>query len=316
MRIESIDAEGGVLRPSAAGATLVVTLEGKPVQTVLLSDRIVRIGRLPDNELVLSHPSVSRHHAEVRLAGGDFVLTDVESSSGTFVGAARLQPHQPCKLESGIVARVGPFELTLIVPVAEREVPRRPYDVEVPIPRSPEGQDDDVEIDVAARPTYPATSIQSRRSRYLKHLPPGYQDNEFLGRMLMIYESVWEPLEQRQDHFAMYFDPKVCPASFIPWLANWLGLSVDPHWPEARRRNLLAEAMELYRWRGTPYGLVRMIEVCTGLTPTLREDPSERFVFHLALRIPPGSTVRREVVEELVRAHKPAHVGYVLEVTT
>src|SRR3954468_17660585 len=123
MRIESIGAEGGVFGPSSAGATLVVTLEGKPVQTVILGERVVRIGRLPDNELVLSHPNVSRHHAEVRVAGGDFVLTDVASSSGTFVGAARLQANQPCKLESGTVARIGPFELTLIVPVAEREIP-------------------------------------------------------------------------------------------------------------------------------------------------------------------------------------------------
>jgi phage tail-like protein len=132
--------------------------------------------------------------------------------------------------------------------------------------------------------------------------------------MLLIYESVWEPLERRQDHLALYFDPRTCPAELLPWLARWLELQLDPHWPESRRRALVAEAMELYRWRGTAYGMTRMLEVCTGLTPSITEDPAQPHTFRIALRIPAGHDVRREVVEELVRAHKPAHVGYVLEI--
>ena len=79
-------------------------------------------------------------------------------------------------------------------------------------------------------------------------------------------------------------------------------------------RALVAEAMELYRWRGTAYGMTRMLEVCTGITPTITEDPAQPYTFRIAMRIPSGHDVRREVIEELVRAHKPAHVGYVLEV--
>ena len=315
MRIESIDAEGGLYRPSLPGASLVVSLEGSVVQTVPLGERVLTIGRLPDNGLVLAHQSVSRHHAELRVSSTEVVLTDLDSSSGTFVGGTRLLPNQPWVLEPGVPARVGPFDLTLIRQVPEPSVPRRPHDVEVPLPR-PIGQfGDDVEVTVVARPTYALEAPSTTRSRYLKHLPAAFQENEFLGRMLLIFETIWEPLEQRQDHFPMYFDPRTCPASFIPWFASWLGLTVDPHWPEDRRRELLAEATELYRWRGTPYGLTRMIEVCTGLTPTVREDPAQPFVFNLTVRIPPGSTVRREVIEDLVRVHKPAHVGYVLEVT-
>jgi len=112
----------------------------------------------------------------------------------------------------------------------------------------------------------------------------------------------------------MYFSPRTCPADFVPWLASWLHLSLDTDWPEARQRALLAEAMDLYRWRGTPYGLGRMIEVCTGLTPVITEAAGEPNVFQIAVTIPPSGAVRRELIQHLVEMHKPAHVGYVLEV--
>lgn len=112
----------------------------------------------------------------------------------------------------------------------------------------------------------------------------------------------------------MYFDPRTCPAPFLPWLASWLGLTFNPHWPEARRRRLLAQAMDLYRWRGTHYGLIRMIEVCTGLTPVIIENPLEPFVFRVRITGISKGVVDKELIEELIRTHKPAHAGYILEV--
>jgi phage tail-like protein len=172
-----------------------------------------------------------------------------------------------------------------------------------------------------ARP--PILPSWNQGSRYLRNLPGIFQDNEFLGRYLLIFESIWEPLESRQNHIEMYVDAHTCPASFLAWLAGWLGLALNTHWPESRRRLLLAEAMDLYRWRGTSYGLTRMIEVCTGLTPEIsdgqgQEDSSayQPFVFRIRITIPPESGVDPGFIEELVRSHKPAHAGYILEIRT
>jgi phage tail-like protein len=132
--------------------------------------------------------------------------------------------------------------------------------------------------------------------------------------MLLIYEALWEPLEWRETHIDYYFDAQTAPAPFLPWLATWLGLALDRHWPEERRRQLLAEAMDLYRWRGTQYGLQRMLEVCTGLSSTITEDAQTPFVFRISIRVPKDSNIRTEMIERLVEMHKPAHVGYVLEV--
>jgi signal transduction histidine kinase len=50
-----------------------------------------RIGRDPTSDVVIDHPSVSRHHAEiVRIDDGRFRIIDVDSSQGTFVGGARV----------------------------------------------------------------------------------------------------------------------------------------------------------------------------------------------------------------------------------
>ena len=56
-----------------------------------------------------------------------------------------------------------------------------------------------------------------------------------------------------------------------------------------------------------------MIEVSTGLAAVITEDAAEPFVIRVRVAIPPASDVRPEVIEDLIRAHKPAHVGYVLE---
>jgi phage tail-like protein len=292
-------------------------IEGSLVQTVLIAADVVTIGRLPGNRMVLPHPTVSRQHAEVQVEGGRVTLTDVGSSAGTFVDGTRLGPSQPVLLEPNSEVRIGPYRLVYTPSAIEVE-----RALEAPVVRGDEtGQliaHEEIEellAPIPTRPSYPTLVPPGPQARYLKHLPVIFQDNEFLGRFLLIFEALWEPLEQRQDHIALYFDPQTSPAAFLPWLAGWLHLTLNPHWPEERRRRLLDEAMDLYRWRGTPYGLTRMLEVCTGLSISIREPPDEPFVFRVSVSSPTGSRVHRELVEELVRTHKPAHVGYVVEFT-
>lgn len=305
---------------AARGAgTLVVRLDGIDVQSVSVGVEPCTIGRLPSNRVVLPHPAVSRHHAEVRIDGGRVVLVDGGSAGGTLVDGLPLLPGQPVGIDDTTRIGIGPFELSFIpippeVLAAARALEPGAPVVVVSVPVHPDDDDAPAVPVVPGRPTFVAVHSAPGHSRYLEQLPALFQESDFLGRMLLIYESIWEPLEQRQDHLPMYFDPATCPAPMLAFLASWLSLELDPHWPEARRRHLLAEAMDLYRWRGTVYGLGRMLEVCTGLPVQVTEDPALPFVVRVAVTVPPKSAVRVEFVESLVRAHKPAHVGYVLEV--
>lgn len=54
----------------------------------------LRIGRMPDNDLVVANPRASRHHAVVVATPDGFVLRDLGSANGTHVGETRvLESH-------------------------------------------------------------------------------------------------------------------------------------------------------------------------------------------------------------------------------
>lgn len=60
--------------------------------TVPLSDRVV-LGRQPDCDVVLDDASVSRRHAEIRLANGRHVLLDLSSTNGTWRAGEPVMQH-------------------------------------------------------------------------------------------------------------------------------------------------------------------------------------------------------------------------------
>ncbi len=279
------------------------------MQRAPLARDVLSIGRTPDNGLSLPHPLIARRHAELRLEDGRALLTDLGSQTGTFIGEARLLPNQPQALPDGAAFRIGPFELTYqaTAPAEDPAPAAAAAGLRSGMPAAPP------RLLAEPRPTYAAPRPVGPLGGYLADLPAIYQDSDFLGRFMLIIEAIWEPLEQRQSFMMMYFDPRTCPASMLPWLAGWLDMPVDRLWPEARQRAILAEAMDLMRWRGTRFGLSRMIELSTGLTPEIVDEPEQSFVMRVRVTVPPSYQVDRQALELLIQSHKPAHIGYVLE---
>ena len=73
-------------------AEVLVMENGKVVQMVPI-DKTIEIGRSPANDIVLKEPKVSRKHAEIQFVGGKYVLLDLESSNGTFVGGKKVAEY-------------------------------------------------------------------------------------------------------------------------------------------------------------------------------------------------------------------------------
>jgi hypothetical protein len=73
-------------------------------------DGIVRLGRALDNDVVLPDLSVSRYHAQMRWHGGGWVISDLESTNGTFVANKRVGAD-PRPLLTECVLRLGSYEL-------------------------------------------------------------------------------------------------------------------------------------------------------------------------------------------------------------
>jgi pSer/pThr/pTyr-binding forkhead associated (FHA) protein len=59
-----------------------------------LDKPVVKIGRNLENDLVLNHPTVSRFHAEIRYEERQFILVDMNSSSGTFLNNKKISRFQ------------------------------------------------------------------------------------------------------------------------------------------------------------------------------------------------------------------------------
>ena len=76
---------GEIRAPEGGPAASVVLPDGKRVQ---IGEDPVVIGRLPECDIVLSDPNVSRRHAEIRRDGLDVLIADLGSTNGTKVNGA------------------------------------------------------------------------------------------------------------------------------------------------------------------------------------------------------------------------------------
>jgi hypothetical protein len=85
-----------------------------PLGRTALGQGALRIGRAPDNQLVIQDPQSSAHHAEVApgFGGNGYQITDLNSTNGTFVNEQRLTPNVPRPLNSGDVVRIGATRFT------------------------------------------------------------------------------------------------------------------------------------------------------------------------------------------------------------
>jgi phage tail-like protein len=131
-------------------------------------------------------------------------------------------------------------------------------------------------FDEKVSPAITQMKIHYPRISYLRYLPAIYQENpassEFLERFLSIFEIVSNDLETKISQIHKYFDPETVPQNFLNWLASWLNVALEEDWQEEKKRQLIQEAYILYKQKGTPSGIERLIEIYTGKKPVLLED--------------------------------------------
>lgn len=171
-------------------------------------------------------------------------------------------------------------------------------------------------------------------SSYLKYLPAIYSQDEFWGRFLHIFEDIWTPIDERIGQMDLYLDPNYTPESFLPWLASWMGINLNPRMSLREQRKLIQDLIELSSWRGTRRGLREHIKLVTGLEPQISESGSgmvldeasqlgENTILssssgrnHLLITIfvDDPKKVNRNLVEGIIRTHCPAQATYSLEI--
>ncbi|MDX6446635.1 MAG: hypothetical protein QOH71_3709 [Blastocatellia bacterium] len=92
-------------------ATFIIVREDLQVDPVTIVAEGLLVGRLPTCELLLNHPSVSRLHAGITSAEGDFYIRNLRPGNPIMLNGERLEEYEA--LADGDVIGIGPFALNI-----------------------------------------------------------------------------------------------------------------------------------------------------------------------------------------------------------
>ncbi len=97
------------IRPQYTESFLIIVdnINSAPAETRLSQTRMMTVGRQEGVHLLVDEATVSRRHAEISYANGQFILHDLGSTNGTFVNDARLEPSSTYVLKPDDVVRFG-----------------------------------------------------------------------------------------------------------------------------------------------------------------------------------------------------------------
>jgi predicted component of type VI protein secretion system len=96
-----------------------------PHEEFRLTGTTADIGRLPTSTIMLAHRSVSREHARITAHGDGYLVEDVGSKNGTWLGDERVTT-MPVPLTSGATLLVGDVPLLIELTAPARQPPPQP----------------------------------------------------------------------------------------------------------------------------------------------------------------------------------------------
>jgi len=115
-------------------ANLVFTLEDGSTFSADLDCDLITIGRHEDSMIPLPSPSVSSHHATLRVQGNHFYVQDLGSRNGTRVNGAEVEE---AVLNDGDRITFGDVQAVYCLEAQAQEPPMAVAEVEVPVLAAP-----------------------------------------------------------------------------------------------------------------------------------------------------------------------------------
>ena len=272
---------------------------------ILVGRQGLRVGRGSDNNLTLNHREISRQHMRIIWREDDvYLVEDLNSSNGIWFNETRIPPRIPQSLKEGDVIRCGPYIFTFARLVYPQPVspPRRLAESNGHLPPMEEYEIGHL------------LGIPRDKSTWLQYLPAIYSDDEFLGRYLLIFESILSPIIWVIDNFDLYLTPDIAPQEWLAWMSSWFDLLLLPELPIDRQREIMRQLGWLFMRRGTRSGLQRLLELYFGVTPEIIENGMCHFMVRLPLS-ESASNLGGEVADRLINSQRPAFASYELEIT-
>ncbi|MBP0018060.1 MAG: phage tail protein [Cyanobacteria bacterium SBLK] len=103
------------------------------------------------------------------------------------------------------------------------------------------------------------------RSLYMNFLPSIYREIDLVSRLLKIFEEAFEPDFNIASTLWAYFNPRTASEDMLPFISYWVGWELTPIVSLKKQRAIIANAIEIYRWRGTRRGLRFYLHLFTDL---------------------------------------------------
>src|SRR5436189_6055166 len=91
--------------------TFTITREDRSVEPKTIVTQGLKIGRSPESDIWLNHPTVSRLHAGISEIEGYFYLLNLSASSATALNNRLIPFNEAAALTAGDELQIGPYFL-------------------------------------------------------------------------------------------------------------------------------------------------------------------------------------------------------------
>jgi phage tail-like protein len=169
-------------------------------------------------------------------------------------------------------------------------------------------------------------AVASSRAYLRGSLPAVYQEGDFGMRFIGALETLLDPIVAVLDALPAHFSADHAPRDVLDLLSAWLGVDLDESQTPAQRRDMVRQAAELGRRRGTRAGLELALSLGFPKLPLRVEDlggvrttppdggaeaPPATFIVYC------DKPIAEEVqagVARCIEQYKPVHTTYRLRV--
>jgi phage tail-like protein len=165
-----------------------------------------------------------------------------------------------------------------------------------------------------------ALELPTERSNWLQYLPAifsetmvdhnGANHNDFLGRYLMIFETILNPITWIIDNLDLYLSPETAPDIWLEWLSTWFDILLVPELSSERKRDILRQIDWLYLRRGTRMGMQRLLQLYFGVPVEIVESPDQPCEFEVRMPLDQSELAlsddrKSELAQQLIDSQKP-----------
>ena len=169
-------------------------------------------------------------------------------------------------------------------------------------------------------------AVASSRAYLRGGLPAVYQEGDFGMRFIGALETLLDPIVAVLDALPAHFSPDHAPRDVLDLLSAWLGVDLDESQTPQQRREMVRQAAELGRRRGTRRGVELALSLAFPKLPLRVEDPGgvrtappeggmdappPSFIVYCDKPIPEETQAG---VARCIEQYKPVHTTYRLRV--